>query len=130
MSLLLSAVTAFSAMFGNAPVITETEVQAAVSYPLQRFQMGISNTDRNVNAVDSSMKSDVQNGTSAENWTLNYVASGVFEIVSTANGQILTADGSNALLATDTDGANQRWCIESVQKDYDGYTLYLQQVRT
>ncbi len=124
LSLLLSAVTAFSAMFGNASVITETEVQAAVSYPLQRFQMGISNTDRNVNAVDSSMKSDVQNGTSAENWTLNYVASGVFEIVSTANGQILTADGSNALLATDTDGANQRWRIESVQKDYDGYALY------
>ncbi len=124
MSLLLSAVTAFSAMFGNAPIITETEVQAAVSYPLQRFQMGISNTNRNVNAVDSSLRSDVQNGTSSENWTLNYVASGVFEIVSTANGQILTADGSNALLATDTDGANQRWRIESVQKDYDGYALY------
>lgn len=124
LSLLLSAVTAFSAMFGNAPVITETEVQAAVSYPLQRFQMGISNTNRNVNAVDSSLRSDVQNGTSSENWTLNYVASGVFEIVSSANGQILTTDGSSILLANDTNSTNQRWKIEAVQKDYDGYALY------
>lgn len=70
------------------------------------------------------MKSTVQNGTSAENWTLNYVSSGVFEIVSTTNGQILTGNGSDIALANDTDGANQRWRIEGVEKDYDGYYLY------
>lgn len=119
-SLLLSAITCLTAI----PTVPELPVQAAVSYPVQRFQIGISDTDRNVNADDSSLISSLNNGSSAENWTLNYVSSGVFEIVSTANGQILTNNGSDVVLANDTDSANQRWKIEGVQKDFDGYDLY------
>lgn len=119
-ALLLSLVT-----MGSTISLLPTETAAAaVSYPVQRFQIGIADTDRNVNAEDTALKSAVQNGTAAENWTLNFVESGVFEIVSTTNGQILTCDGSNVLLANDANGANQRWKIESVQKDYDGYALY------
>ena len=123
-SLLLSAVTVVTCAAGVMHMLTETTAEAAASYPLQRFQMGISDTNRNVNAEDSSVKSAVQNGTSAENWTLNYIEGGVCEIVSTANGQILTSNGSDIALSNDTDGANQRWKIEGVEKDYDGYYLY------
>jgi len=119
-ALFLSAVTCLTAI----PMLPQTTAQAAASYPVQRFRMGISDTNRNVNAEDSAVKSAVQNGTSAENWTLNYVSGGVFEIVSTANGRILTSSGADVALADDTDGANQRWRIEGVQKDYDGYDLY------
>ncbi|MBQ8724688.1 MAG: RICIN domain-containing protein, partial [Oscillospiraceae bacterium] len=101
-------------------MMAETTAEAAASYPVQRFQIGISDTNRNVNAEDSFVKSAVQNGTSAENWTLNFVSSGVFEIVSSANGQVLTSNGSDVALANDSDGANQRWKIEGVDKDYDG----------
>ncbi len=118
-ALLLAGMTLCSAM----PQL-QRKTDAAASYPVQRFQMGIADTNRNVNAEDTAVRSDVQNGTAAENWTLHYVSSGVFEIVSTANGRILTASGSDVVLADDTDGANQRWEIEGVQNDYDGYALY------
>lgn len=123
-SLLLASITMTTGLFDVMPTMTKVEVYAAASYPVQRFQMGISDTNRNVNAEDSTVKSAVQNGTAAENWTLNYVSDGVFEIVSTANGQILTSNSTDVALANDTDGTNQRWRIEGVQKDYDGYYLY------
>ena len=103
------------------------EASAAVSYPVQKFLMGISNTDRSVNASGTALKSDTANGTNAEEWTLNYVSSGVYEIVSTASGNILTSSGNGVVLAKDTDSAAQRWKIEGVQKDFDGYcTIRLQ----
>lgn len=100
------------------------EVFAAESYPVQKFLMGISNTDRSVNASGTTLKSDISNGTSSEEWSLNYVSDGVYEIVSGASGNILTSSGNGVTLAKDTDSASQRWKIEGVQKDFDGYYLY------
>lgn len=100
------------------------EAFAAESYPVQKFLMGISDTDRSVNASGTSLKSDTSNGTSSEEWSLNYVSDGVYEIVSGANGNILTSSGNGVTLAKDTDSASQRWKIEGVQKDFDGYYLY------
>ncbi len=117
---LLAAVTAVSAM----PALTFSTAEAAASYPVQKFQLAIYNTNRNVNSEDSSVKSEKQNGTAAEDWTLNYISAGVYEIVNSANGQILTANGNSAGLAADKDGSNQRWKIEGVEKDFDGYYLY------
>ncbi|MBQ8921861.1 MAG: RICIN domain-containing protein [Oscillospiraceae bacterium] len=104
----------------NAPL----KAEAAVSYPVQYFRLGMSDTNNNVNAAGAALLPDKYNGTAAEKWSVNYVSSGVFEIVSAENGQILTANGSGVSLANDTDGANQRWKIEGVEKDYDGYYLY------
>ncbi len=117
---LCAVVTAVSAM----PHLTFSTVEAAASYPIQKFQLAIYNTNRNVNSEDSWIKSEKQNGTSAEDWSLNYVSEGVYEIVNSANGQILTANNDSVRLAADTDGANQRWKIEGVEKDFDGYYLY------
>lgn len=100
------------------------EVFAAESYPVQKFLMGISNTDRSVNASGTTLKSDISNGTSSEEWSLNYISDGVYEIVSGASGNILTSSGNGVTLAKDTDSVSQRWKIEGVQKDFDGYYLY------
>ena len=97
---------------------------AAVSYPVQYFRLGMADTDANVNASEARLIPDAQNGTNAEKWSLNWVQSGVYEIVSADSGLILTANGSGVSLAKDTDGANQRWKIEGVKKDFDGYYLY------
>jgi pectin lyase len=113
-------IPAVSAAWEDLPV----PAKAAVSYPVQYFRLGMSDTDNNVNAAGSASLPDKYNGTAAEKWSVNYVSSGVFEIVSAENGMILTANGSGVSLANDTDGANQRWKIEGVQKDYDGYDLY------
>ncbi|MEE5992093.1 MAG: RICIN domain-containing protein [Oscillospiraceae bacterium] len=98
--------------------------QAAVSYPVQYFRLGMADTDANVNASGASLTASGLNGTNAEKWSVNWISSGVFEIVNADSGLILTANGTGVSLAKDTDGANQRWKIESVQKDFDGYALY------
>ncbi|MBQ3916114.1 MAG: RICIN domain-containing protein, partial [Ruminococcus sp.] len=61
---------------------------------------------------------------SNEKWSLNYVSKGVYEIVNSATGQILTANGTAIDLENDADGANQRWNITSVKKDFEGFDLY------
>ena len=79
-SLLLSAVTALTCM----PEVQET-ASAAASYPVQKFRLGIGDTNRNVNISDTSsgsrLTSDLQNGTGNEKWQLNYISADVYEIV-------------------------------------------------
>lgn len=101
---------------------------AAVDYPVQEFRFGIGNTDRNItisgkNAGDY-LSSATLKGIGDEKWSLNYISAGVYEIVNSATGLIVTNENGLATLAKDTDGANQRWKIEAVEKDFDGYDLY------
>lgn len=98
------------------------ESYAAESYPVQEFLIGIADTDRNVNVSGASIKSDVFNGTDSEKWSLNYVSDGVYEIA--GNGGVLTASSNGTVIEKDSDKASQRWKIEGVQKDFDGYNLY------
>ncbi len=104
--------------------VSELSAYAAASYPVQEFRLGMADTDNNVTASGASLAPAEMQGTSDEKWSLNYISSGVYEIVNSATGQILTANGSAVSLAADTDGSNQRWKIEGVQKDFDGYYLY------
>lgn len=120
---LLSAVMTCTAA-ACLPELPQIRADAAVSYPVQYFRMGMADTDANVNASGTSVAPGAQNGTNAEKWSLNYVSAGVYEIVSADSGLILTANGSGVGLAKDTDAAGQRWKIEGVQKDFDGYDLY------
>ncbi len=113
---LLSSVTAFglgiTAVTGALPIrqVSEqfTADAADVSYPVQEFRLGMADTDNNVSASGSSLVPSELTGTSNEKWSLNYVSSGVYEIVNSSNGQILTASGSSVTLASDTNAANQR----------------------
>lgn len=97
---------------------------ASVAYPVQEFRLGLGDTDNNVVADGISLKPSVMTGEDSEKWSLNYVSSGVYEIVSSVDGKILTASETGVSLAADTDSASQRWKIEGVQKDCDGYYLY------
>lgn len=124
---MLSALTAAAmgcTMCLAIPSEKQLKADAAVSYPLQYFRLGMFDTNQNVNASGTSLVPAEQNGTVNEKWTVNYISSGVFEIVNASNGYVLTASGNSVTLAADTDGANQRWKIEGVQNDFDGYTLY------
>ena len=103
-------------------------MSAAESYPVQKFYIGIYNTNRNINSSNTALKSDTQNGTNTEEWSLNFVSSGVFEIVNSANDYVLTSNDSGVYLANDNDNSSQRWRIEGVEKDFDGYYLYYKSV--
>lgn len=104
--------------------VSEFNVSAAQSYPVQQFRFGMYNTDNNVSADNAVLCPSEQTGTANEKWSLNYISEGVYEIVNSQNGNILTANGSGVTLAADTDGSNQRWKIEGVEKDFEGYYLY------
>lgn len=116
----LSAVV-FSA---DTQFVDTIDANAAEAYPVQEFLMGISDTNQNVNASGTILETDAQNGSNTEKWSLNFVSDGVFEIVSSDSGNILTAGSNGVSLAKDIDGADQRWRIDGVQKDFDGYYLY------
>ena len=125
---LLSVMTALTvcAASGVLTGISDEELhaQAAASYPVQEFRLAMADTDNNITASGAALMPSVLQGTDAEKWSLHYVSDGVFEIASSANGYILTANGSNVTLAADTDGAAQRWKIEGVEKDFEGNYLY------
>ncbi len=105
-----------------------TGVFAAVDYPKQEFRFGIADTDRNITILKaeegSTLTSSKIQGTLDEKWTLYYISAGVYEIVNSKTGLLVTSENGVAKLLKDTDAANQRWKIESVQKDFDGYALY------
>lgn len=118
------AVTGFAFDCSSTPLHA-----SAASYPVQEFRMGIANTDRNVNisaAENGAPITSAQlNGTDAEEWTLNYIAAGIYEIVNVESGLLLTADASGyCTVTTDADNANQRWNIVAVEQDFEGYDLY------
>ncbi len=97
---------------------------ASFSYPVQEFRMGISDTNRNISADGSSLNSSLLSGRDNEKWYLNYISAGVYEIVNSATGEIITDNNGKAVLASDTDSANQRWNIAAVEQDFEGFDLY------
>ena len=103
-------------------------------YPIQEFRLGIFNTNRNINISGfnegSALNSWITNGEENENWYLNYISSGVYEIVNSKTGFLITNNNGKAVLSKDSNASNQRWHIESVQNDFDGFNLYYKIVST
>ena len=119
----LAIVTA--AVCGVLPFLSSNLVSAAaVSYPVQEIRIGIADTDRNLYASDGKLSSQTETGTRNEKWSITYVSDGVYEIVQSASGTLLTVQNGNCTLAADTDSSAQRWNIVGVQNDFDGYALY------
>ncbi|MBE6855844.1 MAG: hypothetical protein E7500_00220 [Ruminococcus sp.] len=126
-------VSALTGVMGTDTPVKEMKASAVAtadsfSYPVQQFRMGIGDTNRNVNTsateVNSPVTSEKLNGTGSEKWYLNYISSGVYEIVNSETGYLLTNEGSYCTIDTDTDASNQRWNITAVQQDFEGYDLY------
>lgn len=98
------------------------------SYPVQEFRLGIGGTDRSVVATATTsgapLASGTRTGSRLEKWYLNRVSAGVYEIASSLTGHLVTVQSGKAVTAPDVDGANQRWRIVPVAKDFEGFDLH------
>jgi|GEM_PF-734159 len=98
------------------------------TYPIQEFRLGISNTNRNLaisNVEEKSvLTSSLFSGSRSEKWYLNFVSSGVHKIVNSLTGHVITDNNGLAVLSSDVNGANQRFKIVPVEKDFEAYDLY------
>lgn len=100
------------------------------SYPVQAVNFGAYTTNRNLNQSGSSVNTQIATGASSENWRIDYVSEGVYQIVSLSDGMYLTANGSTCMMATKSGNASQNWNIVGVTQDHEGYDLYYQIVNT
>lgn len=131
-SVVMAAAVAFSSFSANFSFDSEpiTAAAAEVNYPVQELRFGIGDTNRSISISDTadgsyiSSLSELNTGTDNAKWYLNYISAGVYEIVSSSTGYILTNQGGLAVISPDTDAANQRWQITPVQQDSEGYDLY------
>ena len=95
-----------------------------MSFPVQYFRLAIGDTDNNVTASGTSLAPSPHTGKTNEKWYVNYINANVFQIANASNNQLITASGNNVSLANNSNSDSQKWIIEGVQKDYDGYFLY------
>ena len=95
-----------------------------MSYPLQYFRLGIGNTDNNIISTDSSLSPSPLTGKPNEKWCLKYQSDTLFQIINSANNQILTSNENEVFLSENKDAPSQNWSIIGVQKDCEGNYLY------
>ena len=121
-SLTLFAVTAF---------VSQAEAARPTNYPVQEFRFGIGNTNRNVKVVNTNAGSALntvnvwtENSGKNERWYLNFISTGVYEIINAANDLALTNESGTLVMRANTGAANQHFKIEGVEKDSEGYQLY------
>ena len=129
---LTALLAAFTMAVSVMPSIPAMQVTAAgadtLSYPVQEFRFGIGDTNRSITISGTNSGDYVSSaeflGDRTQKWYLNYIASGVYEIVNSQTGYVLTNEGGLAVTSPDTDGANQRWQITAVSQDFEGNDLY------
>ena len=91
---------------------------------VQYFRLAIGDTDNNVIASDSSLAPSHHFGNKNEKWYVNYQSENVFKIGNASNNKLLPCSEDKVSLSDDSDSEEQKWKIEGVEKDYDGYFLY------
>ena len=128
----ISMTTAAALSLGLAALLPQSLTASAYSdkYAVQEFRFGIGDTNRSISisAQDSgayaSSVTPEDDYTRDSKWSLNFISTGVYEIVNSATGMLLTNDSGVAVISPDVDGDNQRWSIDGVEKDSEGYMLY------
>ena len=124
-SFFLSLVITFSALFGAIPITYESIPAAdTLSYPAQAVNFAAYTTNRNMNLSGTKINTQKAAGADTENWRIDYISDGVYNIVSMSSGNYLTASGAQVSAASKNGKTSQQWKIEGVEKDFDGYYLY------
>lgn len=104
-------------------------IQAATrTYPVSEVNIGAFNTIFNINITGLTSGSALNlyqpNGIENEDWRINYISAGVYEIENSTTGLLITAGSTAATIATQANNNTQRWQIVGVTKDFLGEYLY------
>lgn len=120
---ILTVLAILSSLLGILPAgsVSAADVTA---YPAQAVHFGAYTTNRNLNNAGSAANTQKAAGANSEDWRIDYVSAGVYQIVSLTDGKYLTANGTACTLTAKAADSSQNWNIESVQKDFEGYDLY------
>lgn len=120
---ILTVLAILSSLLGILPAgsVSAADVTA---YPAQAVHFGAYTTNWNLNNAGNAANTQKTAGANSEDWRIDYVSAGVYQIVSLADGKYLTANGTACTLTAKAAGSSQNWNIESVQKDFEGYDLY------
>jgi|GEM_PF-1095227 len=118
-----------ASLLGCILLLVPAKLRAASSiYPAQEVNLGYYNTVRNLNIKGTSAGSALNtwpgNGVANENWQIDWISSGVYEIVNAATGLLATASGDAATIAAKSSSDTQRWNIVGTDKDFLGNYLY------
>ena len=95
-----------------------------MNYPIQYFRLAIGNTNNNITATGSTLTPSHLTGNINEKWYINYISENVFQIINASNNQLITTSENKIFLSNISDSEEQKWKIEGIEKDYDGYYLY------
>lgn len=120
---ILTALAIISSFLAIQPVWLTTSADT-VSYPAQAVHFGAYTTNRNLNNAGGAANTQKSAGADSEDWRIDYVSAGMYQIVSLADGKYLSANGTACALTAKTADNSQNWNIESVEKDFEGYDLY------
>ena len=120
---ILTVLAIISSFLAIQPVWLATSADT-VSYPAQAVHFGAYTTNRNLNNAGGAANTQKAAGTDSEDWRIDYVSAGMYQIVSLADGKYLSANGTTCALTAKTADNSQIWNIESVEKDFEGYDLY------
>jgi pectin lyase len=117
--------------FAVIAFVCQAEAARPADYPVQEFRFGIGNTNRNIKVVNTNAGSALNsvnvwtaNSGKNERWYLNFISSGVYEIINAANDLAMTNENGTLVMRANTGAANQRFKMEAVEKDSEGYWLY------
>lgn len=102
----------------------ETVYADSFSYPIQEINLSVYTTNRNLNISENVVNTQKAEGLTSENWRIEYVSSGVYNIINMSNGEYLTANGTDCITASKNSKDTQNWNIIGVTEDFDGYFLY------
>lgn len=99
------------------------------SYPVSEVNLGAFNTIYNLNitgfASGSALNIYQPNGAENEDWRINYISDGVYEIENSTTGSLITVGADNIVrIANKVNDDSQRWRIVGVTKDFLGEYLY------
>lgn len=127
-------------IFLCAAIILGTMVQFVsaatqdLSYPAQLVKISVYGGERNLNisgyGEGSALNTWNSNGSTNEQWRIDYVSSGVFKIVNVTTDKLVSAENNSAVsnakcvLLNDNGSSSQMWNIVGVQQDFLGNDLY------
>lgn len=123
-SFILSCMLIFSSVFGTLGYESTVLAADTALYPVQAVNITAYTTARNLNKSGTLLNTQTSSGSTTENWRIDYVSSGVYNIVNMSDNSYLTANGTKCTADPANGTTTQQWNIIGTEKDFLGNYLY------